>query len=250
LREHLPRAEGLMLLFVAADPREFSGWVPRWQGVQAVSLPVNWARAGKWKGREVMAVANGAGSERAFAAVLLSPKPTAVCNIGFCGAADPELRIGDVFTAVEVLDASGRGLRKYETLVPEVGEHGIASLARMATGVAVSIDHVAETAVEKCNLREMGASIMEMEAAGVARAAEDLGLPFYCIRAVSDLANEDFENDFNAALGPDGRFSTFRLVMGAMASPRKRFGELLRLQRRTALAAKQLGDFLADCKFK
>ena len=54
-----------------------------------------------------------------------------------------------------------------------------------------------------------------MEAAGVARAAEDLGVPFYCIRAVSDLAGEDFANDFNAALTPDGRFSTLRLVAGA-----------------------------------
>jgi adenosylhomocysteine nucleosidase len=239
-----------MLLFVAADPREFSGWVPRWQGVHPVDLPVLWARTGKWKGREVMAIANGAGAERAFAAVLVAPRPTSICNVGFCGATDPALKVGDVFTAVEVLDATGRGLRKYETLVPEVGESGIASLARMGCGVAVSIDHVAESAVEKCNLRELGASIVEMEAAGVGRAAEDLGLPFYCIRAVSDLADEDFENDFNAALGPDGRFSALRLVAGALANPGKRFAELIRLQRRTALAAKRLGEFLADCKFE
>jgi hypothetical protein len=89
-----------------------------------------------------------------------------------------------------------------------------------------------------------------MEAAGAARAAEDLGLPFYCVRAVSDLAGEDFENDFNDALGPDGRFSTWRLVKGAMASPRKRFGELFRLKQRTELASKKLGDFLADCTFQ
>jgi adenosylhomocysteine nucleosidase len=140
-------------------------------------------------------------------------------------------------------------LRKYETLLPELGEGGIASLSRTATGVLISIDHVADTAAEKCNLRAMGASIVDMEAAGVARVAEDLSLPFYCIRAVSDLAGENFESDFNAALGADGRFSTSRLVRGAIESPRKRFAELLRLQRRTALASKKLGDFLADCKF-
>ena len=99
------------------------------------------------------------------------------------------------------------------------------------------------------NLRATGASIVEMEAAGAARAAEDLDLPFYCIRAVSDLADETFENDFNAALTSEGQFSTLRLVTGALARPRQRFGELLRLKRRTDAASKKLGDFLADCTF-
>jgi len=234
-----PRAMSSPLLFVAADPREFIGFVSHWEEVHAAYLPVNWARAGRWKGREVMAIANGAGCERAFAAVLVAQRPSAVCNIGFCGALDESLRIGDVFVAREVRNGSHR----YETLVPGFVR------ANAAPGIVVSIDHVAQTAAEKSNLRATGASIVEMEAAGAARAAEDLGLPFYCIRAVSDLAGEDFANDFNAALGPDGKFSVLSLVRGALASPRKRFGELLRLQRRTAVASKKLGDFLADCTF-
>jgi nucleoside phosphorylase len=229
-----------MLLFVAADARECAGLMSHWQGVHPVSLPVNWARAGRWKGRDVMAIANGAGAERAFAAILVAPRPWAVCNIGFCGALDEGLRVGDVFVACEVRD----GARKYETLLPS------GTTETLKSGAVVSIHHVAQTAAEKRNLRASGASIVEMEAAGAARAAEDLGLPFYCIRAVSDLADEDLENDFNAALMPDGTFSALRLVAGAMASPRKRFPELLRLQQRTALAAKHLGDFLADCTFQ
>jgi nucleoside phosphorylase len=163
----------------------------------------------------------------------------AVCNIGFCGALDESLQIGDIFVACEVRNGS----RKYETLVPGVVGSGIAS------GAVASIDHIAATAAEKRNLRATGASIVEMEAAGAARAAEDLDLPFYCIRAVSDLADEDLENDFNAALTPEGQFSTLRLVTGALARPRQRFGELLRLKRRTEAASKKLGDFLADCTF-
>jgi adenosylhomocysteine nucleosidase len=228
-----------MLLFVAADPRECTGLVSHWQDVRSVSLPVLWARTGRWKGGEVMAIANGAGADRAFAAVLVAPKPSAVCNIGFCGALDEALGVGDIVVADNVRDE----IREYETLVPEATK-----AAR--TGAVVSIQHIAQTATEKRNLRATGASIVEMEAAGVARAAEDLGLPFYCVRAVSDLAGEDFENDFNAALTPDGRFSTLRLIAGALGSPQKRFGELLRLQRRTAVASKNLGDFLVDCTFQ
>jgi hypothetical protein len=88
-----------------------------------------------------------------------------------------------------------------------------------------------------------------MESAGVARAAEDLDVPFYCIRAVSDLAGEDFANDFNAALTPDGRFSILRLLAGAVSSPQVKLKELVRLQKRTTLASQKLGEFLAATEF-
>jgi adenosylhomocysteine nucleosidase len=226
-----------VILFIAADPRECTSLLTRWQDVHPLLLPVNWARAGRWRGAEAVAIANGAGAERAFAAVLLAPRPAAICNIGFCGALDATLRIGDVVVATEIRN----GTRTYPATEPA------GATARSVT--LVSIDHVARTAAEKSNLRATGASIVEMEAAGAARAAEDLDLPFYCIRAVSDLATEDFANDFNAALGPDGQFSVLRLVTGALASPKQRFTELMRLKQRTALASKNLGDFLANCTF-
>jgi nucleoside phosphorylase len=225
------------LLFIAADPREFSGFLAHWHQVQPLQLPVHWSCSGHWKGRPVFAIANGAGAERAFAAVLVAPKASAICNIGFCGALDETLRIGDVFVATEVRS----GDRKWSASLPDAPE--------APRGAVVSIDHVAQTAAEKSNLRAGGASIVEMEAAGVARASEDLDLPFYCIRAVSDLAREGFANDFNAALGQDGRFSVARLVMGALNSPQRKFGELIRLKQRSAVASRKLGDFLAASNF-
>lgn len=229
------------LLFVAADPREFSGWVPLWDDVRPVSCvnatAVNWERTGKWKGHPVKAVANGAGAERALAAVVMAGPVSAVWNIGFCGALDESLRIGDVTAATEVRS----GDLRWSAADPD---------GPPCTRVVVaSINHVAQTAAEKRVLRATGASIVEMEAAGVARAAEDLGVPFYCVRAVSDLADEDFANDFNRAITLNGEFSAARLVAGALANPVARFGELMRLQKRTALASKKLGEFLADCNF-
>jgi uridine phosphorylase len=219
------------LLFIAADPREFTGFLSHWQQIQPLPLPVHWARTGRWKGREVHAIANGAGADRAFAAVLVAPKSSAICNIGFCGALDETLRIGDVFVATEVRN----GTKGWPACTPDAPD--------APSGVVASIDHIAQTAAEKSNLRATGASIVEMEAAGVARASEDLELPFYCVRAVSDLANEDFATDFNSALGPDGRFSTIRIVR------QFKFGELIRLKQRTDLASKNLGDFLAASTF-
>jgi nucleoside phosphorylase len=224
------------ILFIGADPREFTGFLSHWHQIQPLQLPVHWARTGRLKGREVHAIANGAGAERAFAAVLVAPKSSAICSIGFCGALDETLRIGDVFVATEVRGiASSEASNSWPALQPHSPE--------AHTGAVASIDHIAQTAAEKSNLRASGASVVEMEASGVARASEDLDLPFYCIRAVSDLAREDFATDFNAALGPDGTFSVVSLIK------QLQFGELLRLQQRTALASKKLGDFLAATTF-
>ena len=220
------------ILFIAADPREFTGFLPHWQQIQPLPLPVHWARTGRWKGREVHAIANGAGADRAFAAVLAAPKSSAICNIGFCGALDEALRIGDVFVATKVQNGS----RSWPALQPDDSPEA-------PSGAVASIDHVAQTAAEKSNLRATGASIVEMEAAGVARASEDLDLPFYCIRAVSDLADEDLATNFNAALKPDGRFSPIRLMT------QLKLGELIRLKQRTDLASIKLGEFLAATTF-
>jgi hypothetical protein len=222
------------VLFIAAEPREFTGLLSHWEQVEPLKLPVHWARAGRWKGRGVTAVANGAGADRAFAGVMVAPKSTAVCNIGFCGALDESFRIGDILVATEVRN----GTRVWPACIP-----GAPAATLLQFGAVASIDHIAQTAAEKSNLRATGASIVEMEAAGAARASEDLSLPFYCIRAVSDLAREDFATDFNAALGPDGRFSVLRLLA------QLKIAELLRLKHRTAVASQKLGDFLAAATF-
>jgi len=225
------------ILFIAADAREFTGLLTHWENVAPLHLPVHFARSGRWKGREVFAIANGAGADRAFAAILLAPKASAICNVGFCGALDEGLDIGDIVVATEVLS----GTQSWHTTLPDTPE--------ALEGPVVCIDRIAQTAAEKRNLRQTGASIVEMESAGVARAAEDLNVPFYCIRAVSDLADEDFANDFNAALTPDGRFSILRLLAGAVSSPQVKLKELIRLGKRTTLASKKLGDFLAATTF-
>ena len=225
------------MVFVAAEPRECEPWLAHWTGVRPAGLSVHWARAGKWNGADVLAIANGAGPARAYAAVLSAPKPRAVCSMGFCGALDPALAIGDIFVALQIRN----GKRNYRGENPGGPESKI--------GVLASQSRIAQTSAEKRNLRATGAFAVEMEAAGAARASEELDVPFYCVKAVSDLSGEDFANDLNACLRPDGRVDVPRLLLRACANPVPRFGELMRLSRRTALASRNLGDFLAHCHF-
>jgi len=115
--------------------------------------------------------------------------------------------------------------------------------------VVGSVDHVAQTAEEKRLLRAGGAMVVEMEAAGVAARAQARGLPFYCVRVVSDLAGETMANDFNAALRADGHFDTMVVLRGALRRPLARVPELCRLRQRSVRAARVLGVFFANCRY-
>lgn len=192
-------------------------------------------------GREVLLAANGAGAARAAAAVEAAHAAgnlDLICSMGFCGALEDNMRIGDIFVAERVqADGAEYAAAKPETSRPH------------HTGVLASIHHVAQTADEKAALRRRGASAVEMEAAGAAATAAGFGLPFYCVRSVTDLAGESFRLDLNSALRSDGKFATMQLIAASCRRPLTLLPELLRLGRRSYTAARTLGEFLADCRF-
>ena len=97
------------------------------------------------------------------------------------------------------------------------------------------------------SVREIAVAV-EMEAAGVAARAEALGRPFYCIKAVTDLAGESMANDFNSALS-DCHFDTIKVLRSSLRHPSVRLPELFRLRKRCLRASTVLGDFVADCRF-
>ena len=230
------------MLFIAAEAREFDGLLPFCASTQALSWPLSWARSATLNGRQVYLAANGAGPNRAAEAVEVGrskiPNASAVVSTGFCGALDPALKIGDVFVATSIQI----GGELAPVLTPQCPRAHF-------RGTLVSIDRVAQTTEEKRDLCSAGAQAVEMEAAGVLSRVREWGMPFYCIRSVTDLANESFHIDFNAARTPDGRFSTPRILAAAVASPIAIAPELFELRRRCTTAAQSLGEFIADCNF-
>ena len=226
---------------VAADRMEFPGILARCSGVSRAHLAVDWARSARLGTHQVVLVANGAGAQRAALAVeaaLQGFPAEAIVSTGFCGALAPVLDIADIVVGSEI----SAGSRTFPALYP-------ASARLHQIGVVCSIDHVAQTAAEKRGLRSGGGSVVEMEAAGVADRAAARGLPFYCVRVVTDLPYEDMANDFNRALRPDGHFATMSILRETLRDPLVRLPELLRLRNRCVRAARALGDFIADCRF-
>jgi adenosylhomocysteine nucleosidase len=212
-----------------------------WHSARRFEIGADWARALRLGSHDILAVANGAGARRAASALDAACEvflPDAVISTGFCGALDPALSLSDVVVATVVVSAD----RSYGALP-------VSSATPHHSGVVCSIDRVAQTAEEKRRLRAGGAMVVEMEAAGVAARAQVRGLPFYCIRVVTDLAGETMANDFNAALRADGHFDTMVILREALRRPLARLPELCRLRQRAVRAASVLGNFIADCRF-
>jgi adenosylhomocysteine nucleosidase len=108
---------------------------------------------------------------------------------------------------------------------------------------------VAVTAAEKRDLRDRtGAIAVEMESAAVAAKAREWGVPFRCIKVVSDTAREDMPLDFNRYRDAAGRFSRGRIALAALGHPFSAIPGLLQLDRNCRKAAEKLGEFLADCQ--
>jgi adenosylhomocysteine nucleosidase len=215
-------------LLVAAEPREFAGILRRARRVEALDWPgVRLAREIDWRGSRWLLAANGPGP--ALAARVLADRRDCqgLMSVGFCGALDPALRIGDIVVSGDSCGTGG---------------------ARCVRGEILSLDRVVVTREEKHRLRETtGASAVEMESAAVAAKAGEWGLRFCCVRSVSDTAHEDMPLDFNRYRDRDGRFSRPRIAAAALARPLTIPG-LLRLDRNCRAAAESLGEFLAECQ--
>lgn len=241
----------MAILYVAAEAAELKPFAGYLTGLRKLSWPLGYAYEGVLDGRRMMLAANGAGPKLAAQAVeiavravtvaeLSSSRLEAVVSVGYCGALDPTLKENQIVMATAILDA----------ITGETTECATISVERPAvTGVILSQDRVVNLASEKKQLRNSGAIAVEMEGAGVLARTRKAGLPFFCIKAVSDLADESFPLDLNRMRTTEGRFSRGRIGSYAIMHPKALPG-LFQLKRRSEQAAKALGEFLVSCRIQ
>jgi adenosylhomocysteine nucleosidase len=169
---------------IAALPREVAGLVRGWdaQGEQHERGVFAWTSA------EAVVVAAGMGERRAALAVeaaLAAGCIEQLVSVGLAGGCDPGLLVGSVMEAAEVIDVRS-------------GERFATSAA---AGVTLATGNAIATVREKARLFAVyGAAAVDMEAATVARLAQENGLAFRAIKGVSD--------DYSFELGSLGRFTT------------------------------------------
>src|SRR5579875_1331744 len=241
----------MAILYVSSEAFELEPFAGLLTGLRKLKWPIDYAYEGIWEGRRVMLAANGAGPRLATRAVevairavtaaeLSASKLEAIICTGLCGGLDPALRENQLVIADEILD-SATGERF--SCMPLGGAGG----NEIVSGLIVTQDRVANDVSEKEKLRALGAIAVDMEAAGVAARAKRAGLPFSCIRVVSDRADESFTLDLNRMRSAEGRIARGKIGIYALTHPAAIPG-LFRLKRRAADAAHALGEFLVTCR--
>lgn len=187
---------------VAALEREVRALVKRWRIIEK-------DHAGRrfrfFENDDVVLVCGGVGAEaarRAAEAVIAIYAPGVVYSVGFAGALDPRLKVGDVMQPQSVVNA-GDGSR-----VQLVS----------GNGVLVSFGTVASPA-QKAMLREsFEAQAVDMEAAAVALAAEARGVEFAVLKVVSDESDFSFPA-MERFVDSDGRLLEARFALYAAVRP-------------------------------
>jgi adenosylhomocysteine nucleosidase len=148
----------------------------------------------------IVLVCGGIGAEaarRAAEAVIAIYEPATIYSVGFAGALDPTMKVGDVVSPERVVNSSDGSSVKLDG----------------GNGVLVTFPAVASPK-QKVKLREsFGAQAVDMEAAAVARAADAHGVGFRVVKAISDEIGFDFPSTerFVDSKGKfaEGRFALF-----------------------------------------
>lgn len=168
-------------------------------------------------------------------------RPKVVLCAGFCGALTAEFRVGDVLLPREVIDAEGTVWpTTWPGELPSGEWRPALHRARLLT-----VPRLVATPEEKRALGEQsGAGAVDMESAVAARLCKKHGVPFGCVRAVSDDGRTPLSPQLATVLA-GGRVAPLRLLALLAGGP-GRARELWRLARDTRLAAYQLGKALGE----
>ena len=154
---------------------------------------------------DAVLVCGGIGAEaarRATEAVIQEFAPVRVISVGFAGALNEALKVGDVVEPASVVNA----------------QDGSRTQLGQGQGTLVTVATVASPE-EKAKLRRAyQASLVDMEAAAVAIAAQARGVEFGALKAISDDATFGMPAT-QRFITNDGQFQEIRFAMHVVVRP-------------------------------
>ncbi len=149
--------------------------------------------------------------ERAFGAPPADSPIDTLISVGYAGSLSCGLSAPQAVAVGEVIDA-----RTGETFAAETGAAQID--ARQKPQRLVTLDHVAGPDEKRRLAAEHQATLVDMEAATVARFAQTKNLRFLCFKGVTDGPNDELP-DFGRFTGADGRLRIFPFAAWALVHP-------------------------------
>jgi adenosylhomocysteine nucleosidase len=214
------------IAIVAAMEREIHGLVRKWR---VAEREFSGRRFRFFESADCVAVCSGVGPDgarRATEAIISLYKPGLVQSVGFAGALDKTLSVGQVLEIRQVVDA----------------RDGSRANTGLGSVVLVSFPSVAGPDQKAKLAAAYQAQAVDMEAASVAKGAEAHGLRFAAIKVISDEAGFPMPST-ESFVAKDGEFQAGRFALHAAVRPWM-WGTVLRLARNSKLASNRLSAYL------
>jgi adenosylhomocysteine nucleosidase len=215
---------------IAAMPDELKPLVRDWPHSSRGNIHF-WAKRDSEE--EWMAACAGVGQSaatRAFAAIEDGGPIDLVFSVGWAGALTTSLAPGTAHNVAGVVD-----VRTGERFTCDAG----AGDRWLVTSAIVADEG------EKSRLcSAYNADLVDMEAAAIARLAQMRGIPFYCIKGVSDGLNDNLP-DFNRFIRPDGQFALTGMVLFSILRP-WHWSSLIRMGENSRKASQGIREALLD----
>jgi adenosylhomocysteine nucleosidase len=192
------------IAIIAAMPGELKPLVRGWQHERRNGVDLWRMRSEDAVWEAACAGAGQAAATRAFAEIEADSPIDLVFSIGWAGALSSAIATGSAHNAAGVID-----VRTGERFYCDAGAGDL----WLATSPIVADEP------EKHRLAAAyPAGLVDMEAAAIARLAQMRGIPFYCIKGVSDGLTDKLP-DFNRFIDASGQFHTGRFILFALLRP-------------------------------
>jgi nucleoside phosphorylase len=220
------------IAIIAAMERELS---PLVQGWKKGEFSVGGKKFVFFEGDGVVAVIAGIGcrnAEQAAREVVARFQPATLISAGLAGALIRSLKVGSIFTPSVVVDAADG-----------VEYRCSSDSSRVSGGVLVSSSEIAGAEAKQKLVQGFHGLVVDMEAACVARVAQETHLDFQCVKAISDEA--DFVMPpMTQFIGADGNFQSGRFAAWVALRP-WHWAKVAALARNSKRASRALCSWLA-----
>ena len=160
--------------------------------------------------------------------------------IGYAGGVRPELQTGDVVFCTEFLCQDNESLQssfENETMLSSFAQAGI----RLYRGPSFTSTKVVSSPLEKDQLREQGAYVVEMENYWGAQVACRMGVPFLALRIVLDTYSNQLP-DLGHLVKSNGETSILHSIIHLFQNP-QHLGPMLKIYGQT----QKIAPILANC---
>jgi adenosylhomocysteine nucleosidase len=195
----------IRIAVIAALPGELKPLVRGWHHERRSGVDL-WTK--RHTDTEWVAACAGMGkpaASRAFAEVERSGDIDRVISVGWAGALRPEMEAGRAYRTAGVINIL-------------TGERYTVAGSSAGDPWLVTSPQVAGASEKRRLAAEYQAGLVDMEAAAIARLAAMRGIPFDCIKGVSDGFSENLP-DFNRFLSPQGQLRISHLLFFVLPRP-------------------------------